>query len=105
MGLGYVLDDQGSEVQASAGQKVAPRYQRVQIGSDVHPIPNLVSTAGSFSTGKVAGSEGNRFLSSGYRKKVSSVVPLLSPYDFKECSLTTMSFAVPLHNNKAGANI
>jgi len=55
MGLGYVLDNQGSKVQASAGQKDAPRCQRVQIGSDVRPALNSVSTAGSFSTGEAAG--------------------------------------------------
>jgi hypothetical protein len=55
MGLGYVLDNQKSKVQASAGQKVAPRSQRVQIGSNAQAVPNSVSTAGSFSTGEVAG--------------------------------------------------
>jgi hypothetical protein len=106
LGLGYVLDNQGSKVKASAGQKVAPCCQRVQIGSDIHPVPNSMSNAGSFSTRKAVG-ERRETLSFIWlqKKRVSSVVPLLASYDFKKCSLTTFSFAVPLHNNKTGANI
>jgi len=96
MGLGYVLDNQGSKVQASAGQKDAPRCQRVQIGSDVRPALNSVSTAGSFSTDEAVGKrrEPHPFIWL-QKKGFSSVVPLLAPYDFMECSLTTFSFVVP----------
>jgi len=91
MGLGYVLENQGSKVQTSAGQKVAPRCQRIQIGSAVHPLPNSVSIAGSFSTGKASGKQREplTFIWLQKKRRVSSVVPLLDPYDFKECSLTT----------------
>jgi hypothetical protein len=96
MGLGYVLDNQGSKVQASAGQKVAPRCQRVQIGSNVRPVLNSVSTAGSFSTGEAASKrrEPHPFIWL-QKKRFSSVVPLLTPYVFMECSLTAFSFVVP----------
>ena len=106
MGLGCVLDNQGSKVQVSAGHKVAPRCQRVQIGSDVQPVSNSVSTACSFSTGKAAGERREPLPFIWIQKnRVSSVVTLLAPYDFKECNLTTFSFAVPLHDKKTGANI
>jgi hypothetical protein len=101
-----MLGNQRIKVQASAWQKVAPRCQSVQIGPDVHPVSNSVSTAGSFSTGKAAGERREQLPFIWLQKKtVSSVVPLLDPYDLKECSLTNFSFAVPLHNNKTGANI